>query len=224
MRPTQGLFSLMVVLWLASYGQACLVVAIEGSDSILFDTRGPSPTTTIEVRNDGCFTDDLAGWSLGLQIVPDAGATGSLQFATAETPATNYVFGANGQGINPIVPSTSVMPSFDNHTGNGVAVPANANLLTLTFNSMDALGTFRIMAVGNEFTGTNVTPFDTGNFPTQPAGNVAFGSSVQLGSVTAVPEPSALLFGLVVVLCLVGKSSSLHSRLTKFLFTRSPEK
>lgn len=179
---------------------ADLMVGVNGQAQMSYDTTSVSPTMTFNIQNGSESTDKVVGWSLGLQIVPDAGATGTLEFATASLPLADYLFDGRSGGLfpNSITASTDVGPVFDTDTSEGVIVPASANLLSVTFQSTDAKGTFKISIIGNEFNGSNVTESVDGSFPTVAFANVAFGSTLEVASITAIPEPTALLFvGLV---------------------------
>jgi len=163
-----------------------------------WDGTSASPTFTVAVQNPvGAVTVPVIGWSLGLSIVPEAGAVGTVSFASATVPA-NYLFATDSGGISiPPLPATSIL-AFDTATDNGVVVPATGdNLLALTFSATSGTsGKFQIEALGDPNTGSYWIPND-GVFAATAFGNVPFGTNlVSLGVLTVttaavVPEPQS---------------------------------
>ncbi|MEX2112999.1 MAG: hypothetical protein WD845_07420 [Pirellulales bacterium] len=164
----------------------------------IWNSVDPSATHVVGIENPGASTDPLFAWSLGLEIVPDASATGTLEFASATVPNEYLLAGRSGGLIPPFAgPSTSIAPIGDSDAlFTGILVPGTGkSLLASTFvASPDAQGLFRIFAVGDPFTGSNWFSSDFQN--TRSFANAPFtGGPVEIGSITIVPEPSSLLLG-----------------------------
>jgi len=165
----------------------------------------------VGIQNPGNVTSPVIGWQLGLTIVAQGGAAGTLDFASF-APPSNYLFATDSGGmirLSPALPFASIIVN-DVATDNGVVVPATGdNLLALTFSiTAGTHGTFNIEAVGNATSGSgwipNVAPFPTNAFDNVPFGN----TPVTIGTVTVtpasvVPEPQSavlLMSGLVTLL------------------------
>ncbi len=168
-------------------------------------TSGP---IFVNVVSDNPPNDVMAAWQFSLQIVPIAGATGTLTFqdpATGTPPnPPNYVFDGNGLGIVAINAGAQLDANdfFDPGAGSGAVVPGSpgANLLRLDFlASANASGLFGIYAVQ----GSGNTQWTDDNFTTQFFTNVPDGTgAVLIGEVfvqpsvqppaNPVPEPSTL--------------------------------
>jgi TPR repeat len=155
---------------------------------------------------------------LGQQTEASSGASGTLSFATAALPSplSSYLLDGNsqveaGMGFipgDPTLPATSILPIADFiNTGNGIAIPSSANLLSLTFTaSSNAQGTFQIMELPDPnigsywFSGSgNIVSFGNSPFgPHDANGNPTTGTAVSIGSVTlspqqgSVPEPQSV--------------------------------
>jgi hypothetical protein len=218
-------FSGAPLMWrfvvIASLGLA-IVTPAEGGDLLLGtgeslswapSTQPASPTFTVSVQNPGgAVTEQVLAWSLGLAITPEAGASGTVSFATATQPS-NYLFASDSSGIT-LTPPTSPVQLLANDvaTDNGQVVPSTgANLLALTFSaSAGAHGVFDIVAYGNSVAGSYWIPNDStfsetafGNAPFAANDPAGFGPPVTLGTLTvlqpaSVPEPhsaSLLLCG-----------------------------
>jgi hypothetical protein len=155
-------------------------------------------------------SDNLSGWQLTLVITPLAGATGSVQFLAAATPASDYVFdGTSSLGVSSAISTTSTandtLIGFDFQFPflGGVAVDTSGdNLMEMIFQSSgDASGTFGVSALPIPFSEW------TDSAPPSPQarqwGNV--GEPTQLGEIlidrnggsgTPIPEPtSGVLMG-----------------------------
>ena len=145
--------------------------------------------------------DNLTGYQVRLQIVPQGGSVGTVTFATPTTgtaaaPA-NYVLAGANFGIATTNSSSSLFFfDFNFPFSGGVDVPQTPgkNLLAMTFTaSAGALGLFDIMAVPN----VPNTEWTDNSQPIQlrrTFGNVPDGGGlVVIGQVdvTAIPEPSA---------------------------------
>jgi hypothetical protein len=187
--------------------------------SLTWNGSGTSPTFTVGIENNGVTgTDYLAGWSLGLTIAPEAGAVGTLSFATASLPS-NYLLNGNsevqsGFGFipsDPNLPATSILPIADVTLNGGVTVPNSGdNLLALTFVAGPGTtsGVFDVFAMTDPGLTLSYWAENNSDFTSESFGNFTTGSDeVLLGTVTigvaSVPEPnSGLVFfcGLVVVI------------------------
>jgi hypothetical protein len=94
----------------------------------------------------------LTGWQLELHVAPDAGATGSLGFASAGKPPTYVLDGVGHPG--PTVSNSGdrlFAYDFNFPAAGGVQVPtgAGANLLSIAFSpSVGARGSFGLYALG----------------------------------------------------------------------------
>ncbi len=166
-------------------------------------TSGPM---LVNVVSDNPPNDVMAAWNFKLEIIPDAGASGTLTFqdpATGTPPIPpNYVFGSNGLGIAATNGGSTLSANdfVDPNVGSGVSVPGSpaANLLQMDFlASSNASGLFGVYAVE----GAATTQWSDSSPNTQFFTNVPDGTGlVRIGDVlvqNAVPEPSSLgLLGL----------------------------
>ncbi len=188
------MFVFVFVVGLAGTSQAWQLTLT--GQHLVWNPAAPSPTHVVGIENLESSTDPLFAWSLGLQIVPDPTATGTVQFASTTIPGDYLLAGRSG-GLVPAFagPATSISPMGDSDDlFEGVVVPETGkNLLATTFvASPDALGLFYIFAVPDPFAGANWFSDDFQN--AQAFANVPFtGGPVLIGSINVVPEPSALL-------------------------------
>jgi hypothetical protein len=183
---------LLAAVLAVSPSSVASALSITGED-LVWNQLDPSPIYIVGIQNLEASTDPLFAWSLGLEIVPDAGAVGTLQFDSATLPPDYLLDGRSG-GLTPALsgPTTSIAPIGDSDSDfTGIEVPSTGkNLLATTLvASPDAQGLFRIFAVGDPFTGSNWFSDDFEN--TRAFANVPFtGGPVEIGSITIVPEPS----------------------------------
>ena len=171
-------------------------------DNLLWD-RGAaplvSPTLNLGINRTSADPqlDLLAGWSLRLEIVPDVGATGTLEFNSRGLPSVDYVLSGVSGGLGGSLSGTDLFAFDEDVTTDGVVVSAiGENLLEIDFSTPDgALGLFRIFATP----GLGDTQWSDASFTDQEFANLPFtGGPVEIGSVTAVPEPASLILcGLV---------------------------
>lgn len=166
-------------------------------------TSGPM---LINLVSDDAPHDVLAAWNFQLQMLPDAGATGTLVFEDPTTGAASnppgYLFGADGLGIvaNNSGNLLDANDFFSPVAAPGMPVPGapGTNLLQVVFSaSPDAAGLFGIYAVQ----GAALTQWTDSEFNTRLFSNVPDGAGiVRIGEVQilqAVPEPlSIILLGL----------------------------
>ncbi len=216
---------------LLSVALVILMCGSSSADVMLVDSNPPgtplimSAGTTsgpmlISVVSDNFPADLMAAWSFKLQILPDAGATGTLTFQdpSTGTPAnpSNYIFDGNGLGIAAVNGANTLSANdfYDPTIGPGATVPGTpgANLLQLDFlASSNASGLFGIYALE----GAASTQWTDGNLTTQFFTNVPDGTGmVRIGEVLIpqeVPEPSSLiLLGLAGAALCGWKLSNVH--------------
>jgi hypothetical protein len=158
----------------------------------------------------------MFGWALGIEFVPQGGATGTLSVGTASNPSNNALTGSPGSPStfvgNPSGPNTYTVISNTNNTIVGSTVPSSGdNLVTFNLTSTNASGTFKIMAFNDSSNGySNWTYYNASNVnDPNNASNFAFtniGASgtfpgspqtFSLGTITvtpaAVPEPGSMV-------------------------------
>ena len=163
------------------------------------------------------------GFGLALQLIPQAGATGSLQFAGFSLPLADGILPDPGEpgfeldGITNMAPvngSTTATPIdlfMDETVAQQAAtvpqgVPRNLGLLQIV-SSVNAAGTWTLYAVNDDINRSlwyspsgDETPFDQ-----LPAVD---GTALTLGTVSIVPEPSAIVFAVAAggMLAIVARS------------------
>ncbi len=212
--------SFAVCLALLGTGQqagATLVLATDfpSGSPLMMNAGSPSTAMTVSTYDSttgSLAADNLSGYQVSLQIVPQGGATGSLTFATPTTSGSatepaNYIFAAvNNAGLNVtnLGGSLFFFDFNDPYTG-GVDVPdgAGSNLVAMTFNaSLGTSGLFDIVA-DREFTEwtDSASPTQMARFFT----NVPSGTgTVVIGQVQVapIPEPSGAIA--ITVLLVIG--------------------
>jgi hypothetical protein len=114
----------------------------------------------IGIDNTTGISDVLYGWQLGLEIVPQSGATGSLRFKTAALPDAAYLLDGRSDGLTPAFsgPADTIKIIGDTDSlFSGVSVPPSGkNLLQLDFDALPgSFGLFYIKAVPDLFNGCN---------------------------------------------------------------------
>lgn len=178
---------------------------------------GTSGIMTLSATNDvtGTSITNFNAWSLILQLIPGPGSTGTATLLGFTDPAVNPSLGPTS------TPPTETSFSFDDQyfllapvngtidaysvaLGNNTAstttwaLGQSYNLADLTVQlSEDATGSWTLFAINDEngsgswmAPNGNLTAF--GNLPTASAGGY---SVLQLGTISAVPEPSSLMLG-----------------------------
>lgn len=189
--------------------------------------RGTSPSgslsITIPVLNGtspGSQTATMFGWALGIEIVPQTGATGTLTISSLANPSNNALNGNPGSPSsfvgNPSGPNTYTVISNTNNNTVGSQVPSSGdNLVSFNVTSSNASGTFKIIAFndssngysnwtyynaangsdpnnGNDFAFTNISA--TGSFPSNsPAFSTFTLGTINVLSPAAVPEPGSIV-------------------------------
>lgn len=195
---------LIVILLVQAFGRiACadLVLGLVGDKTWDRNSQpaGPDPVLFTVQSNNVSPSDNLMNaFSVGLRLVPSNGATGSIVLQAVSIPQNNPVFATYGGGdlVLSTIDSTFKTISADNSAFANVSIPAaGRSLFTAQFSSPgnNASGRFDIYADP-----TTSNYFTTTNFNGNPFGNaIANQNGIYLGSInaiTAVPEPSSILF------------------------------
>jgi hypothetical protein len=154
-------------------------------------------------------TQILAGWDLKLQIVPQAGATGTLSFNNSNTgikyPANNVLADPSPNvARNPSSGSvTQIQLDGVDDSGNNVVPASGTNLVALSFNSAGASGDFTLQAVQNGGSTDWTDSLANGT----AYGNAGNGATIVLGTIhvpSAAPEPASLMLGALSALGVAG--------------------
>lgn len=166
-------------------------------------------------QNNGVAVTNWNAFGIALQIIPDPGATGTVTLQSFVNPLVNPSIPAAsavppfvGPGsfsvpINGTTDFTGIVLSYSGTASPNVTTWTSGqsyNLATLTWNaSPNASGTWRVYASNPEDDGQEL-PQTTWNLPNASDrffGNVAFvegqTSTLQLGTITVVPEPHGLI-------------------------------
>ena len=160
----------------------------------------PPPVMVVGIEDTTATGTLLTAWQLGLEIIPDTGATGQIRFSTATIP-DSYLLDERSSGLAPTFtgPSTTIATIGDQDAlFTGVPVSETGqNLLQLGFDAVaGSSGCFLIAAVPGEFSGSSWYAED---FSAQEFLNVPLsGGAVVLGSITIVPVPEP---GTPILLC-----------------------
>jgi len=190
---------------------------------------GDTALFNIAVTNqDSGDVTDFNAFLISFQLLPQAGATGSLTITAAAQPASNAILTDPDQPI--FQPQGSIAPDtvngssdfvgvtlFNNDpdAGDFLAAGGMANLVTLTLTATEAAaGSWSLFAI------TNSIPISAWQSTT---GDVAFGNlpipvsgvtSLLLGTVAVapVPEPATMLFPALLGLVLIHSSFARFSR------------
>lgn len=166
--------------------------------NLSWNPANPSPVFTVGVENSDATTDHLLAWSLGLEIVPAAGALGTVKFAGFIDPTSpsDYLLDGDSAGLLTLAafPTTSIAPIGDNTvSATGVPIPATGKfLLQVNFvASPDARGTFDIVVHADQFTGAywSGLSLEAQSFLNAPLP----GGSTKIGQLSVVPEPATWL-------------------------------
>jgi hypothetical protein len=220
MRYLVGSFALVLALVSHVRGANLRIV---GCDAVWTSTADPSPAYHVLVVNEQGATDRLSGWQMKLALVPTDGATGVLQFASADLPrqpTDDYLLAGDSATLDvsdpppaPLIagPVDSLLLGDYALSVVGGTVPSSEKmLLKADFTaSKDARGLFAVMVVPGE-ENTFWASFDTTDCPTmiRGFGNVPLeGDSVVIGWVAVnmlVPEPLGISLLLAAFACGVG--------------------
>ena len=183
------------------------------TDLALSVNPGSSGVWTLSAtnQNNGTIANGWNAFAVAFQVVPDAGATGTVTLQSFVNPAANPSIpsasagqpfvgqGTFPQPINGTTDFTSIVLGYSGSSFTTWASGQTYNLATITFSaSADASGTWRVYASNPEdnFTDFPQTTWNLPNTNDNFFGNVPFvsgqTSTVQLGTISAVPEPRAL--------------------------------
>lgn len=203
-------------------------LVLQSGASTLQFSQGSSGSLDLAVSNTGTDATFVNNFWVGVQLVADPGATGTLSLASVSAPASNSLltgsptFDASAEtlsgtttvgGADYIQLLGGNNSSFDD-TLNASSI---ANLLTLTFSaSGDALGTWTLYGVNQgsspsvSFTaGTLDQQTDFTNLPATDDTYIALATI----TVTAVPEPRTdVLAGLAAAIGIAAASPLRHRR------------
>lgn len=179
---------------------------------------GQSGSLTLSLSNDAGDITNFNGWVVGIQFLPTLGTTGSLSLTSLTQPATNpAVTTSPGTPVidpdlqmfdaefNPLLVNgtdlfTSVSITSSSSTQTQTLFGSTSyNLGTLTFSaSGDAAGTWNLYAINPNQLDGEKSWWYTNGLNTISYGNLLSPSSgpansIQLGTISAVPEPSSLM-------------------------------
>ncbi|MBN2291193.1 MAG: hypothetical protein JXM70_02135 [Pirellulales bacterium] len=211
--------TLCVSLLLCNFTSANSLMLV-GTDVQWNPNTEPSPTSYVEIYNDTGTTDRLAGWQLKMKIEPLSGATGILQFNSADyprEPIEKYLLEGDSSYIlvtpPPAVagPTDTVLIQDYALSGYGSEVPTTLHtLVKLDYHaSADAEGIFAVTAVrglANSLWATLDSQDSERGFTNVPQGE---GADVAIWYVTVqVPEPGCFLYLSCLMVCLVFTQAS----------------
>lgn len=190
---------------------------------------GTTGLLTLSATNLVGGTGDITtfnGFGLALQLIPQAGASGTVQFANFFVPATNGIlpdpdvpqFELNGiTNMSPVngssVATSVALLMSETAPSPEATVPQGVlkNLGTLQFiSTSNAVGTWTLYAVNDAFGRsywTNAVADET-TFDQLAATN---GTALTLGTVSIVPEPSIVVFAVGAAMMLAA-SRHRHAR------------
>ena len=187
MNLRQGVSAVVMVFVVATV-TAAQHLSITGEDLQWNPLTDPPLLMTFGVENTTGTSDLLFAWQMGLEIIPDAAASGTLLFSSAMLPSDYLLEGRSG-GLTPAFtgPSTVLPVIGDTDSAfTGVAVPTSGkNLLAVAFDvDPGTSGLFYVRAVPDMFNGC---AWFSDDFNAREFMNVPFGGgSVVIGSVTVV--------------------------------------
>ena len=172
---------------------------------------GSTSTFTVSLTNENAGTaiTTFNGWGLILQVIPRAGATGTASFSALASPASNGALADPGEAsfdgaytLNSAVNGT--VAAYLTSIGNDTPV-STTFALGQTYN----IGYFTVLLSGDATPGSIWDvyalndEFDTSSWSTPGGVATAFGNlatpltgqyaSVQIGTISAVPEPSSFM-------------------------------
>ena len=164
-------------------------------------------TLSLTNLNSGTAVSNFNGWGLILQLIPQAGATGTASLLSLAEPATNPAL--SDPGDPPLFDNAYILNSAVNGTTDAYQL-ANSNNTSVTttftlgqsynigdltvFLSSGATGSWKLFALNDEN--------NTAAWLNPQGGATAFGNlatagvgqytSTEIGTITAVPEPSTI--------------------------------
>jgi hypothetical protein len=202
---------LMLFAALPVFAESIINLGTDISESI---EPGGSGSFTFTLSNDGTTADldNFIGWVLGIQLVPQPGTTGTLTVGNLSSPATNPMPVGAVEFTQPVLStlgSGAVINGSTQYYFMGVSATEQFGTvavgqtyemgsLALTA-SPDAQGAWDVYTVQQNSPLLKTYWFDGSALETEFA-NLPFGqgnTSLQLGTISAVPEPSSVaLLGL----------------------------
>lgn len=205
----------------------CIQIVPAGATVLSLDTGKSlslSPSTSGNLtfsftNNDGDITANFLNWTLGIQVLPSGSVSGNVTLGTLAQSATAPMpIGAFPDTIQPTLLMLAGAATINGSTdfyqiGMQTTVALGTVLGNATYNmgtlgitaSAGAFGTWNVYAIQQGtphqsfWTNGSLTEVDFGNLP-RSAGD----SSIQLGTITVVPEPNSLALaalGVGVVTC-----------------------
>lgn len=187
-----------------------------GTETWLRSPSG-SNTITIPVLNNtasGSQTATMFGWALGIEFIPQSGASGTLTISNLANPSNNALTGSPGTPTAFVnsSPSYTVVSNQNNNLVGSQVPSSGSNLVTFNLTSTNAVGTFKMVAFndstngysnwtyfnaangsdpnnGNDFAFTNIAA--SGSFPGTESQFVL--GTINVLSPSAVPEPGSMI-------------------------------
>lgn len=202
--------------WLIAALVAVMLVGPAVATTITLDTgksatinQGATGTFSLSATNDaGAITDNFLGWTLGIQVLPASGTNvGTMTPVSLTQPLSNPMPVGTLDVINPLLSTLALSATINGSTQYFLTAAATTDTLgtlagSTTYNlgnlgitaSANAAGTWNVYAV--QQSGANYRSYWTDG----SANDVQFGnlpntgnSSILIGTVTAVPEPSTVV-------------------------------
>lgn len=211
MRRATGILFAIVAAALGATAEAT-VLSLDTGKSLTLQ-QGQSGSFTFSFTNDaGAITEDFVSWTLGIQLLPVAGATGSLTLGALAQPATSPMpVGAvdlsgplagttfGNASINGTASFSQIVATATETVGT-VASAASYNMGTVGVTaSANALGTWNMYAIQqggtayqSYWTNASLTDTDFGNLPRGASTSVSGSLLVGTVTVSAVPEPGVV--------------------------------
>ena len=183
------------------------LLSLETGKSLNLDQNTTGNITFSFTNTGSTITDEFMSWTLGMQVIPSGSVSGNVTIGTLAQAATNPMpIGANPNIYGPVLQNfiggatlngSSIYYTMMMETTVGLGTMnagTSYNMGTLGFTaSSNAFGTWNIYAVTQEtrsesfWIDSQMTEWDFTNIP-HSAGT----SSIQVGTITVVPEPGSL--------------------------------
>jgi hypothetical protein len=190
----------VVLLTITSTNAA--TIQVTGPGSLVAIAQGGHETIAVKLRNVSQEAAEIAVWQVGVSVVPEFGAVGTVEIANFSTPEDYLFTGLPSFGIahvfgdslpHPLAIFSDALVNAPPGAGLGGQDSVGAINVTLTASS-NALGYFRLLlpATAGDFTDSfwidpiqpGALPFDNGG----PASTVEH-RTLAIVRVVAVPEP-----------------------------------
>lgn len=141
-------------------------------------------------------TESMSSFQLRMLLVPQAGATGSLTFQSADIPTIDYIFLNGSFGLTKEGVGTSELYVDDFSSTGGEIATSGKSLLDVAFDASGATGSFDLVARLD--VGDDSAWFDAGFQQHEFAGGVAGQGTevdVVIGTidVDSIPEPNCII-------------------------------